>query len=543
MDNDGDLDIFTVSGYLGTDDGTDYNEVYRNNGSMSFTALTSTGCGDLYNAPAGQGATDTDYDNDGDIDIICANRTGPLNILNNNGSGYFTLVTPSSIGINHGAGDGITMGDVDNDGDLDMLLVTGGTDGSGVLYKNDGDGTFTYSATWSGITGYMGNFGDLDNDGDLDLVFTGDTKCYLNDGTGSFSQGPAITYVSPSSTVDPRSLSFADIDNDGDIDFAIGDKKEKLRMIRNDLSSDNNWIKINLKSRSGQVGSFGTKIELFPAGHLGGSIIGYREARSSTGYITQDDPVIHFGTGTNTQVDVRVTFLDGTIATRTFVPVNQTITIDHPDVLAEVKVFLEGPFDDSTNLMKTDLNSASLIPLTSPYPEDPRTVESIPAGVVDWVLVQLKSSAEGGTLISKSAFLKNNGRIVDDNGTTDKISLALQENSYYILIRHRNHIKIMSKNTIPLGYDSTELFDFSTDINNSYDPTGIKEVKTGIWAMYSGDATSDGFVNAHDKNLKWRPDNGTYGYKTSDMNLDTFINATDKNEYWKPNNGRGTSIN
>ena len=540
MDNDGDLDIFTVSGYLGTDDGTDYNEVYRNNGTMSFTALTNTDCGDLYNAPAGQGATDTDYDNDGDIDIICANRTGDLNILQNDGTGNFTLISPASIGISHRAGDGITMGDIDNDGDLDMLLVTGGAEGSAALYKNDGHGTFTFSASWSGITGYMGNFADIDNDCDLDLIFTGDTKCYINSGTGSFSQGASITYTT--SPVDPRSISFADIDNDGDIDFAMGDKKSTPHIIQNNLSSENNWIKIILKSPSGQPGAFGAKIELFSAGHLGGTLIGYREARSSTGYITQDDPVIHFGTGTNSQVDVKVTFLDGTTAQRTFVSVNQTITIDHPDVLAELKVFLEGPYDTTTDLMKTGLNSAGLIPLTSPYPEDPRTVSSVPADVVDWVLIQARTQADGTAVISKSAFLKKDGKIVSDNGTTENITLALEQGSYYILVKHRNHVKIMSKNTVSLDYSSATLFDFTNE-TNLYETISMKEIKSGIWVMLGGDATGDGYVNAHDKNIQWRPNNGTYGYKSSDMNLDSFINATDKNEIWRVNNGRGTSIN
>jgi len=543
MDNDGDLDLFTVSGFLGSDDGGDLNEVYENNGSLSFTRLNKAACGDLYDALTGQGATDTDFDNDGDIDIICANRTGDLNIAENNGSGYFTISAPSNYGIAHGAGDGITMGDVDNDGHLDMLLVTGGAEGFAVLYTNDGDGTFTFSAQWSSQTGYMGNFGDLDNDGDLDLVFAGDSKCYLNNGSGTFSQGPAITYSSPSSTNDPRSISLADIDNDGDLDMGIGDKKEKFRIIRNDLVNENNWLKIDLASASGQAGSFGAKIELFPPGQAGSALIGFREARSSTGYIAQNDPVVHFGTGSYTQVDVKVTYLDGTTALRTFVPVNQTISIDHPDVLVDITAMLQGPFDTDTKTMHTYLASAGIIPLTSPYAQDPRTIDSVPASIVDWVLVQARSAPDGENLASVSALLRSDGRIVGDNGTTEYISLPVESGSYYIVVSHRNHLKTMSSTAVALSYTSTAVYSFSASSDNSYDTAGMTEAAPGYWVLCCGDATGDGFVNAHDKNLGWKPDNGTEGYKSGDMNLDTFINATDKNECWRPNNGKGININ
>ena len=110
------------------------------------------------------------------------------------------------------------------------------------------------------------------------------------------------------------------------------------------------------------------------------------------------------------------------------------------------------------------------------------------------------------------------------------------------MVKHRNHVKIMSKNTVSLDYSSATLFDFTNE-TNLYETISMKEIKSGIWVMLGGDATGDGFVNAHDKNIQWRPNNGTYGYKSSDMNLDSFINATDKNEIWRVNNGRGTSIN
>jgi len=66
MDGDGDLDIFAVNGYRGSDS-HENNEVYRNDGDFRFTQITS---GALYGCPAGQGATDTDFDGDGDVDVL-----------------------------------------------------------------------------------------------------------------------------------------------------------------------------------------------------------------------------------------------------------------------------------------------------------------------------------------------------------------------------------------------------------------------------------------------------------------------------------------
>jgi len=274
LDRDGDLDLFGVSNYQGSADPPDErNEVYRNEGNFDFTSIT---IGDLYTAPAGQGATDTDYDGDGDIDVLAANRTGPVNILRNDGGGRFTLTAPTSIGIRHTAPDGITTADVDNDGDLDLLLA--GSGGRGHLYSNDGDGTFTHAQSFSGTAGYMGG--------------------------------------------------FADLDNDGDMDFAFGTKRAARNyIIRNDLHGGGNWLKVRLVAANGQAGAFGAKTYVYPAGQTSGAILGMRESQSNCGYLGQNDPVLHFGLGHQTSVNVVVMFLDGTKTTRHCVATNQTVLI------------------------------------------------------------------------------------------------------------------------------------------------------------------------------------------------------------------------
>ncbi len=326
MDRDGDLDLLAITNYLGTNDPPgERNEFYRNDGGLKFTAIES---GPLYTAPAGQGATDIDYDGDGDIDIFAGNRTGDLNIIQNDGLGNFTLISPASIGITHQGREGATFGDVNNDGHLDVLLSDYNDTANFAmehLYVNNGNGTFTFHSTFSQTDGYMGAFGDFDNDGDLDIVFSGDQIVYINDGSGNFSVGPAVPVTGID---DPRGIGLADIDNDGDLDFAIGAKRSRNYLIRNDLSGSGNWLKIKLISPFGQAGAFGAKLKVYPFGQLGGQLLAFREARSNNGYLGQNEPVMHVGLGGNTSVDVEVIFLDGRKVTQTGVPVNQTITID-----------------------------------------------------------------------------------------------------------------------------------------------------------------------------------------------------------------------
>ena len=323
MDRDGDLDIHAVSGWLGSGDPErERNELYRNDGGLAFSPVTS---GAAYTAPSGQGVTDTDFDGDGDIDLIAGNREGDLVVLRNRGRGEFALVDPDAIGIRHRAYSGVTTADVDTDGDLDMLLVglyAGTTVGH--LYRNRGAGVFEHLRDFFDVDGYMGGFADLDNDGDLDLVFAGDDLVYLNDGIGGFVPGPPVPVQGIS---DPRGIAFADIDADGDVDFAIGAKRSRSWLIRNDLDTGN-WLRIRLRSPNGGAGAFGAKVAVYDTGVAGRPPLATRESRSANGYLGQDDPVLHVGLGAHRCVDIMVVFIEGRTRIVSAVRSNQTVTVD-----------------------------------------------------------------------------------------------------------------------------------------------------------------------------------------------------------------------
>ncbi len=122
-------------------------------------------------------------------------------------------------------------------------------------------------------------------------------------------------------------------------------------------------------------------------------------------------------------------------------------------VYLKCKVFLEGPYDVN-NQMITVLN----VPFTSPYQEDPRTINLIPDDIVDWVLVQLKKTPDGLPVTSKSFLLRKDGYLVDDDGTTLTVQLNAPDDNYYIIIKHRNHLAIMSSNPQAFGSASAAHF-------------------------------------------------------------------------------------
>ena len=178
--------------------------------------------------------------------------------------------------------------------------------------------------------------------------------------------------------------------------------------------------------------------------------------------------------------------------------------------------------------MNTTLRDNSYIPLTSPY-ADARVVGSIPAGAVDWVYIQLRETSSGAAVSERSAFLKSNGYLMDDGGS-ETILMSLPPggaSNYYIVVRHRNHLAIMSAVTHYLESSGSTVYDFTTAMTKAYGTSPMKLLATGIYGLFTGDANASGVINSVDRGLAFTQ-RDLVGYKATDVNMSGNVNSTDR---------------
>lgn len=185
--------------------GNDPQDIWLNDGSANFSTKT---LGSGYS----QGVALGDIDNDGDLDVVIANDFDPQEIWTNDGSANFSV---SSFGNADSSSDAVALGDLDGDGDLDAI-VANYYDQPEDIWINDGSGNFSAKTFGAGdSTGVA--LGDLNNDGHLDALITnfGTNQVWLNDGSANFSSQPvAGEFYS-------RGIALGDLDGDGDLDGVV----------------------------------------------------------------------------------------------------------------------------------------------------------------------------------------------------------------------------------------------------------------------------------------------------------------------------------
>lgn len=254
-DNDGDLDIYFVNGanLPGATSATPpRNALYRNNSDGTFTDVTDiAGVGDT---KYGFGCCVGDYDDDGYQDLYITNFEANV-LYHNNGDGTFSDVTGIAGVGDERWGSNCAFADYDNDGDLDLFVSNyvvfdlnknpkcssrgirvycGPESYEGVpdiLYRNDGDGTFTDVTESAGLynagKGFGAVWGDYDNDGDLDLFVANDTTpnfLYRNNSDGTFTEMAMMAGVALSESgmaFNGMGADFGDYDNDGYLDIIV----------------------------------------------------------------------------------------------------------------------------------------------------------------------------------------------------------------------------------------------------------------------------------------------------------------------------------
>ncbi len=338
------------------------NQLFRNRGDGRFSdvaaalQLADTGCA--------LAVTASDFDNDGDLDLMVANDFGPdiepnrffLNDLEN---GRFQEIG-NDVNANQAIyGMGFAVGDYDNDLDLDYYVTNNGNN----LLLNNENGQFTDAAAISG-TDYTWNdiqdsvlsvswgcaFLDLDNDTDLDLYVANgfvpgptylptnivdNDKVFLNNGKGVF-QEDTINYLIDNPFV-ARGMAYSDIDNDGDLDVISVVQKAPLNATRNSklfqnqlISTNNddlvgkNWLQLQLTGVTVNRDAYGSKVYLYVDNQTF-----MRELNGASSHCSHSTSILHFGLNNMEQVDSIVIHWTGGINQQTIynIPANRRILV------------------------------------------------------------------------------------------------------------------------------------------------------------------------------------------------------------------------
>jgi len=342
-DHDEDLDLFLSHwGPIGSPD-----HLWRNNGNGTFTSVDSdadlTILGD---EGADYSFTGNFADIDGDryLDLLVASDFERSKVFLNDGDGTFTNVTSGVITDENGMGG--TVGDYDNDGDLDWF-VSSVWDPNGVpegnwgvtgnrLYRNTGTGVFEDVTTAAGVRkgwwGWGSSFADLNNDGRLDLIHVNgwNTTEFDRDSTRLFVANTNGTFTEMSYTLglrdvgQGRGVACFDYDRDGDLDVFIANNGSGPAFFRNDGGNAAKYLCVRLAGPPPNTEGIGARIFV-----TAGGVTQMREIRCGNNFVSQDPADAHFGLGAATVVtELRVEWPDGVTTVLNALAANQHLVLD-----------------------------------------------------------------------------------------------------------------------------------------------------------------------------------------------------------------------
>lgn len=365
IDRDGDLDLvlahWGVSSYGGPGQPLETEILWRNNGAGVFEDWSGPG-GLTDSFPVLPVSGDTvrildltftpnfaDLDDDGWPDLVLASDFGTSKVLMNEAGIFHNATTPV---ISDENGMGGTVGDFDNDGDMDWFVSSiydrdqmnqpgqnWGLSGNR-LYRNDGQGNFSDATDEAGVRrGYWGwasCFADFNNDSRLDLLHvngfpligtefdTDPTRLFMNQGSGVFAQRALRHGLND--RAQGRGVVCFDADRDGDLDLFIANNQAPGRYFRNDGVHHGNYFTVQLAGPPGNTQGIGAKVWL----QTNAATL-RRDIRAGSNFVSQDPAEAHFGLGAQKYIDqLRVEWPDGEEAVILNLRANSRIQLRHP---------------------------------------------------------------------------------------------------------------------------------------------------------------------------------------------------------------------
>ena len=331
FDNDGFLDVYVGNfltfdpdykyyyapdgfpGPMAYDAQPDY--LYRNNGDGTFEDVTARmGIVDIDGRAMGVGSAD--YDADGWVDIYVANDHTHNYLWHNvEGKRFEDRGIMSGTAFSQAGEATVSMSvdyaDYNFDGLLDMFVSD---DTYCALYENLGNGVFADRGIRSNISmaaaqfvGWSSSFLDYDNDTDVDIFKTNgalkhlygqEDQLFQNEGDGTFRDVSLELGEYFHRELVGRGACMGDYDNDGDLDIFIVNLNDEAVFLRNNKGNLNNWIILKLTGTTSNRDGIGARVKVTAGGKTQTA-----QKKSTTGYLSQNDPRMHFGLAQSSKVD------------------------------------------------------------------------------------------------------------------------------------------------------------------------------------------------------------------------------------------------
>ncbi|MBD5780802.1 VCBS repeat-containing protein [Pelagicoccus sp. NFK12] len=361
-DRDGDLDLYLQCNFLqrsGIPEGMP-DRLFENRDGTFVEVTEQAG---ISGAGQGHAAIWWDFDEDGWPDIYIANDFEPADKLyRNNKDGTFTDVINEAIVSSPYSAMGADLGDFNNDGRMDFMVSemathdyvkhhkTIGSIATKVLYADTdtvsqfmknmvslkiGPDQFAEVSYLLGLDAtdwtWATRFADLDNDGLLDAYFANGMARAFHDGdigkrsTQAKTGWQRMAYFKNSPQYDEQNLAyrnlgdfafedvseewgldligvsfaaaFADFDGDGDLDMVLSNMEDNLTLYRNNATTGSRLL-VELEGVDSNRGGVGAKLRLF----VGDQVMA-REVSLTRGYLSNDEPIVHFGLGKGSEID------------------------------------------------------------------------------------------------------------------------------------------------------------------------------------------------------------------------------------------------
>lgn len=221
----------------------------------------------------------------------------------------------------------------------------------------------------------------------------------------------------------------------------------------------------------------------------------------------------------------------------------------------DIKVFLEGAYTGGSPAMSSALRGEAYFPLTQPFsgsefdgtPMKYNGTETIggavPAGVVDWVLVEIRTDgiSRADSATSVAALLMNDGSIRATDGTSLPSVSVLLAGIHYAVVRHRNHMPVLTQDPVDMDSASPVQTDLTASAAAAYGAGATTDLGGGVYGLLAGDPNGQNGITASDKSVWVAQNGGVAGYHSGDFNLSGSVTASDKS-FWVQNNGSGSPV-